>query len=207
MSPPSHAPALIVLVASTGGPRVLRSILPALTRDLLTPILIVQHMAPSFLQPWTERLSAAVRRPVELARDGAPVVPRQIAVAPPEVHLEVERDGCRLRTRLVDDTPPYMGCMPSGTVLLRSAARAVGGRVVAAVFTGMGNDGAAGAEAVAEAGGQVLLQNEATSVVWGMPRAAAELVPSAPALSPSEIVEGIRAVAWLAAPPQPAALG
>lgn len=196
LRPPPHAPALIVLVASTGGPRVLGTMLPLLLADLLTPVCIVQHMATSFIDPWTRRLTSRLGRVVEVAVPGRVLRPRSVWVAGPGRHFEVRRDGCQLQTAL-GSTQPHAGCTPSGTVLLESAVAATGGRVSAAILTGMGWDGAQGAEAAALAGGRVFLQSEASSTVYGMPRAAAERLPDAPRLTPRGLVAALRADAWI----------
>ncbi len=176
---------------------MLGTMLPLLLADLLTPVCIVQHMAPSFIEPWTRRLTSRMGRLVEVAAPGRVLQPRSVLVAGPGRHFEVRRDGCQLQAAL-GSAQPHAGCTPSGTVLLESAVAATGGRISTAILTGMGWDGAQGAEEVSAAGGRVFLQSEASSTVYGMPRAAAERLPNAPRLTPRGLVEALRADAWLA---------
>jgi len=130
--------------------------------------LIVQHMPAQFVGALSERLDALRSIPVREAVDGEVARPGTAWVAPGGVHLELAREKGALRVRLVDG-PPENSCRPSVDVLFRSAAQALGGHVLGVVLTGMGFDGLRGCRAIREAGGTVLVQDEATSVVWGMP--------------------------------------
>lgn len=164
----------IVLGISTGGPNALATLVPELPADLGVPVLIVQHMPPVFTRFLAERLAARARLPVVEAQAGMPAEPGHVYVAPGDFHLVVERQGpgaARLRTT---QDPPEHSCRPAVDVLFRSAARAYGAGTLGVVMTGMGHDGCAGAEAIRAAGGQVLVQDEASSVVWGMPGAVVE---------------------------------
>jgi two-component system chemotaxis response regulator CheB len=161
---------LVCIATSTGGPNALADVFAALTRPLPVPVAIVQHMPPMFTQMLAERLngsSGALR--CREAREGDVFEPGVALLAPGGRHLGMIRtaDG-RLVARLID-TPPENSCRPAADVLFRHAAEAVGAGVLAVVMTGMGHDGCRGAERIREAGGHVVAQDEASSVVWGMP--------------------------------------
>jgi two-component system, chemotaxis family, protein-glutamate methylesterase/glutaminase len=162
----------LVIAASTGGPRVLETLLPALRQRTDLPILVVQHMPPKFTSSFAESLARLSGSTVVEARDGDLVRAQTTYIAPGGKHLLVRLDQGRLVTG-VNEQPPENGCRPSADVLFRSAA-ALYGDLVAIVLTGMGRDGTAGLGAVKRAGGYSLVQDEATSVVWGMPGSAVE---------------------------------
>lgn len=160
----------VCIGTSTGGPNALADVFAGLTRPLPVPVAIVQHMPPMFTQMLAERLNAgpgALR--CREARDGDAFEPGVALLAPGGRHLGVARapDG-RLIARLVD-SPPENSCRPAADVLFRQAVDVLGGGVLGVVMTGMGHDGCRGAERIREAGGHVIAQDEATSVVWGMP--------------------------------------
>ncbi len=163
---------LAVVGSSTGGPEALSRVLSSLTAPPPVPVLVVQHMPPVFTRQLASRLDrlgpAAV---VEAA--GEPLVAGTVYVAPGDRHLEVRRTGSGFETVLTD-APPVNFCRPSVDVLFTSAVQAAGGELVATVLTGMGADGRVGCQAVVDAGGTVLVQDEPTSVVWGMPGAVAQ---------------------------------
>ncbi len=170
-SPRKQAAARVDVVAigcSTGGPNALAQVLPAIPRALPVPILIVQHMPPAFTRFLAQRLSSLCALPVEEAAAGEVLMPGEIWVAPGGFHLSVEQDGTNSRLRITDD-PPENSCRPSVDVLFRSLVPAFSNRVLAVVLTGMGQDGLRGCELLADAGSQVIVQDEASSVVWGMP--------------------------------------
>ncbi len=151
----------------------MRSVLPRLPLGL-PPIAVVQHISASFSRAFAERLDTVCRIRVREAGDGEPLLPGTCVLAPGDRHLAVESHAGGLRTRLLK-TPPIHHCRPAVDVLFRSAAEAVGKRVVAALLTGMGSDGALGLQAIRGAGGTTIAQDEATCVVFGMPRAAIAL--------------------------------
>jgi two-component system, chemotaxis family, protein-glutamate methylesterase/glutaminase len=164
-------PALVALGVSTGGPQALARILPALPADLPVPVLVTQHMPPIFTRLLAERLDAQCAVAVREAAPGAVAGPAEVWIAPGGAHLVV-RAGAGGEVRLdLDDGPPVHSCKPAVDVMTRSAVDAFGAAVLAVVLTGMGTDGGGGAEAVRRAGGRVIAQDEATSVVWGMPGA------------------------------------
>ena len=170
----THAPAagarvdLVAIGASTGGPNALAEIFGALPANFPTPILVVQHMPPMFTQMLAERLSKNSHIPTVEAKSGAELEPGKAWVAPGDHHLIVVRDGTRVRAK-VQQEPPENACRPAVDPLLRSVAGVYGGACLAVILTGMGQDGLRGCEAISAAGGPILVQDEATSVVWGMP--------------------------------------
>jgi two-component system chemotaxis response regulator CheB len=169
---PAAAVELCAVGTSTGGPNALVTLLRGLPGELPVPVLIVQHMPPLFTRYLAERLSATTPFSVAEARDGERLAAGQVRIAPGDHHLEVVRgaEGTHLR---LHQGPPENFCRPAVDVLFRSAAACYGPRVLAVVLTGMGQDGLRGATAIHEAGGQVVVQDEASSVVWGMPGAVA----------------------------------
>jgi two-component system chemotaxis response regulator CheB len=159
---------LVVIGSSTGGPNALATLLPRLPRSLSTPILITQHMPPVFTRQLAARLGALSGLEVREATGGEALTPGSVWIAPGDFHLVVRRDGQSVRLA-VHQGPPENSCRPSVDVLFRSAAEVYGGRTLAVVLTGMGQDGLRGCQRIREAGGQVVVQDEVTSVVWGMP--------------------------------------
>lgn len=161
---------LIAIGASTGGPAALAELLPKLAREVTLPIVITQHMPPVFTTQFAARLAKLSGIPVREAAHGDRVAPGTAWVAPGDHHLTVENDGPELRIA-IHQGPPENFCRPAVDVMFRSVAAACGRRVIAVVLTGMGQDGCLGARDIRAAGGQVLAQDEASSVVWGMPGA------------------------------------
>ncbi|MFO0827645.1 MAG: chemotaxis-specific protein-glutamate methyltransferase CheB [Phycisphaerales bacterium] len=169
----SRAPRCIVIGASTGGPRALCSVLPPLCAATRLPILIVQHMPQGFTASLAASLARESNARIVEATDGASLASAAVFIAPGGQHLVV-RGTAELPLLGLNAQPPENGCRPAADVLFRSAAAVFGGAVVAVVLTGMGRDGTAGAGAIRRAGGYVIAQDEATSVVWGMPGSAVE---------------------------------
>ena len=159
---------LLAIGASTGGPNALAAVLPELPGDLPVPVVIVQHMPPVFTRSMAERLDAQSAIAVSEAAPGEVIEPGHAYVAPGDFHMSLVRNAPRARLRL-HQAPPENSCRPAVDVLFRSAADVFGGATLAVVLTGMGKDGLNGCGTIREAGGQVLVQDEATSVVWGMP--------------------------------------
>jgi two-component system chemotaxis response regulator CheB len=162
----------IVLGSSTGGPDALSKVLTGLPPTLPVPILIVQHMPPVFTRLLAQRLDATCPLRVTEAAEGDAVVPGRVLIAPGGSHLEVRRRGAGIVVRL-SDAPPENFCRPAVDVLFRSAVTVYADRLLAVVLTGMGRDGEKGARLVRTAGGEIIVQDEPTSVVWGMPGAVA----------------------------------
>jgi two-component system, chemotaxis family, protein-glutamate methylesterase/glutaminase len=178
--PPSPRPAaprlnepvrVVALAASTGGPAALATVLAALPESIPIPILVVQHITNGFHKGLVDWLNSVTPLAVRLAEHGQPLHPGEVLVAPPDLHLGVSRGG---RVALSEDSPTR-GHRPSATHLFRSVTQAFGAGAVGVVLTGMGDDGAAGLRSLKEAGGVVVAQDEASSVVYGMPREAAVL--------------------------------
>jgi len=161
---------VIALAASTGGPETLRTILSALPDDV-PGLVVVQHMPRVFTGTFARRLDTVCRIAVAEAEDGEPLTPGRALIAPGGRHLEVARLGDTLRVRL-SDGPPVGRHRPSADVLFRSVARAAGAEAVGVILTGMGHDGAEGLLAMRCAGAATLAQDEASSVVFGMPASA-----------------------------------
>ena len=164
---------IIAVGASTGGPRALATLLERLPRDLAAPIVIVQHMPPLFTRSLAERLDGGTPLRCAEGEDGAVLEPGTVWIAPGNWHMTVAREGSAAVLRLTGE-PPENSCRPAADPLFRSVADAYGAGALAVVLTGMGQDGLRGAERVKQRGGAVLVQDEASSVVWGMPGAVAK---------------------------------
>ena len=163
-------PAVLVIGSSTGGPDALARVIPRLPADYPLPILVVQHMPPVFTTQFAARLDRLSALRVVEATAGSPIAPGTVHIAPGNFHLTVA-PGAGLRRTALDQSAPENFCRPAVDVLFRSAATAYDGAVLAVVLTGMGSDGKVGTGRVREAGGTVVAQDQATSVVWGMPGA------------------------------------
>ena len=166
---------LVVVGASTGGPVAIQQLLGDLGGELDVPMVVAQHMPPGFTRAFAERLNSRLPLSVREAADGETLLPGTVYIAPAGRHLSIERRAGKLRARLGDHPAGGGSHLPSVDVLFNSAARAAGGGVLAVLLTGMGRDGARGMADLAAAGAYTLAQDEASSVVWGMPRAAAEM--------------------------------
>jgi two-component system chemotaxis response regulator CheB len=164
---------LICMAASTGGPAAIQKIVAELPKDLTVPIVAVQHMPRGFTAPFAERLNSMSHYRVREAADGEPLRQRHLYVAPAGAQTLVERDDGGLVLRVCGRQPGHLHS-PSADALFESAAAACGGRTLAIVLTGMGEDGARGAEAVCEAGGHVIVESSESAVVFGMPRSVIE---------------------------------
>jgi two-component system chemotaxis response regulator CheB len=168
-----QVPRALLIGSSTGGPQALMSLVtdlgPVIDRF---PVLITQHMPPTFTTILAEHLARASRRPAHEALDGEIVKPGQIYLAPGGRHMRVVRHGADT-TIALDDGPPVNFCKPAVDPLFTSAIDVWGGGTLALILTGMGSDGMRGGKDIVAAGGSVIAQDEATSVVWGMPGAAA----------------------------------
>ncbi len=169
-SAPASRLELLAIGSSTGGPDALGSLLPLLPAGLPVPVVITQHMPPVFTRLFAQRLDGKCALRVKEAEEGDLVVAGTILIAPGERHLELQRRGSGIVAHL-SEAPAENYCRPAVDVMFRSASGLYGAGVLAAVLTGMGADGARGAEVVRRAGGEVVVQDEASSVVWGMPGA------------------------------------
>ncbi|MEI4273805.1 chemotaxis response regulator protein-glutamate methylesterase [Klenkia sp. LSe6-5] len=163
-------PAVLVIGSSTGGPDALTKVIPRLPRDYPLPVLVVQHMPPVFTKQFAGRLDRLSALSVVEATAGVPITPGTVHIAPGDFHLTVA-PGAGVRRTALDQAAPENFCRPAVDVLFRSAAAAYDGAVLAVVLTGMGSDGKLGTGQIRAAGGTVVAQDQATSVVWGMPGA------------------------------------
>ncbi len=177
LPPPRPAPLLppnlLAVGSSTGGPQALFALVQALGPALRVPVVVTQHMPATFTRLLAEHLDRLGAMPCAEARHGEALLPGRLYLAPGERHLLIERDGATLRATLAD-TPAENFCRPAVDPMLRSAAAACAGRVLVVMLTGMWQDGLLGTRAVVAAGGAALAQDEASSVVWGMPGAIAQ---------------------------------
>jgi two-component system chemotaxis response regulator CheB len=190
-------PKMLAIGSSTGGPQALFTLVQALGRSVGVPVILTQHMPATFTPILAEHITKLGGMPCAEAKDGEPLLTGRIYLAPGDKHLIIERDGgprsepggnsrgsgpavskglpgnLMARARLSSE-PPENFCRPSVDPMLRSATAVCDGRVLVAMLTGMGHDGLAGTRCVVEAGGAAVAQDEATSVVWGMPGAIAQ---------------------------------
>ncbi|SNR71258.1 protein-glutamate methylesterase/protein-glutamine glutaminase [Blastococcus mobilis] len=208
---PGKKPAVLVIGSSTGGPEALARVLPQLPASLPVPVLLVQHMPPVFTRQFAQRLDRLCPLRVVEASDGTPLVPGTVHLAPGDHHLVVRPAGSRsgrqgLHTGL-NQGPSENFCRPAVDPLFRSAVAAFDGAVLAVVLTGMGADGRNGAGEIRAAGGTVLVQDQGTSVVWGMPGAVCQAGYADEVLPLDRIPEAInRHLAGVAAPRPTAAV-
>jgi two-component system chemotaxis response regulator CheB len=163
----------VVIGSSTGGPAALDRLLPVLAPSCPVPIFLVQHFPEGFTQLWVESVSRGGKYHICEARDGLFPEPGVVYVGPFGRHLVLNDASGKVVVGFTD-SPPENKFRPSVDVLFRSAAVAYSGNVLAIMLTGMGSDGAMGAAVLKRAGGYVVVQNEATSVVWGMPGSVVE---------------------------------
>jgi two-component system chemotaxis response regulator CheB len=159
---------LVAIGSSTGGPTALSTVLAALPADFPVPIVIVQHMPALFTPLLAKRLAAQCSIEVVEGAPGDVLRPGKAWLAPGDNHLVLARQGVTVQIRTHREAPEN-SCRPSVDVLLRSTVEVYGSSVLAVVLTGMGQDGLRGCEMVREKGGQILVQDESSSVVWGMP--------------------------------------
>ncbi len=170
---PKQRPIEIVAIAtSTGGPNALAAVIPLLPKDFSVPIVIVQHMPPVFTTHLAKRLDGSSQISVQEGRAGELLKPSQAWIAPGDYHMTVLKSSAGA-TLMTNQGPPESSCRPAADPLFRSVAEVYGAGALAVVMTGMGCDGLRGCQAIRAAGGRVLVQDQATSVVWGMPGAVA----------------------------------
>ncbi|CAN5907344.1 chemotaxis protein CheB [soil metagenome] len=159
---------VVAIATSTGGPAALQRLFSSLPDDFPVPILVVQHITVGFTSGLATWLDSVTRLKVKVAEAGETLAARTAFLAPDDRHLGVTD----VRTVLLSSAPPVAGFRPSGTFLFESVARSFGPSAVAVILTGMGEDGVSGLRAIRAAGGRVIAQDEASSVVFGMPGAA-----------------------------------
>lgn len=170
----SVRPRILTIGSSTGGPQALQDVM----KDVGTamndvPVVITQHMPPTFTAILAEHMGKAALRPSKEGEDGEVLKPGNIYVAPGGKHMILEKDAGAVKIRLTDG-PPVNFCKPAVDPLFDSVAKIYGSATLGVILTGMGQDGANGVRTIAAGGGSVITQDEATSVVWGMPGAAAQ---------------------------------
>jgi two-component system chemotaxis response regulator CheB len=194
-SPAPETPDVIAIGSSTGGPQALFSVFSAMKAGTVRqPILVTQHMPPTFTTILAEHITRVSGWRAAEGVDGEPVVSGRVYIAPGDFHMVVESKGTERIIRL-NKNPPENFCRPSVDPMLRSMAQLWGRRVLVVMLTGMGSDGLRGGQAVVEAGGTVIAQDEATSVVWGMPGAVATAGICSAVLPLSEIPQHVMRMA------------
>lgn len=164
-SPPAQ---IVAIATSTGGPNALASLLSALPSSFTTPIVVVQHMAAGFTSTLSESLRRQTGRNVREVDSVQPLNAASVWLAPGGRHLVLIQQGAAIQVAPLD-APPENSCCPSADVLFRSVVEIYGPRCLAVVLTGMGYDGLAGCRAIRQAGGTILVQDQASSIAWGMP--------------------------------------
>jgi two-component system chemotaxis response regulator CheB len=169
---PIAPPQVLAIGSSTGGPQALFTVLARMADAIRIPVLITQHMPATFTTILAEHLGQTSGMKSAEGKDGEPVVGGRIYVAPGDFHMKVVAEGSQKVIRLTKE-PPENFCRPAVDPMLRSVAAVYGRSALAVILTGMGSDGMRGAQVLTAAGGSVIAQDEATSVVWGMPGAAA----------------------------------
>ncbi len=187
---PRTATAVVAIGASTGGPRLLDELLSALPADYSPAVVVVQHMAEGFMHGWLGALRQRCALPLKVAESGDLLQSGRVLFAPPSAHLTVLSGG---RTR-IDDSKPVGGFCPSVDITFMTIARVYGARAAGVLLTGMGTDGAAGLLAIRRAGGTTMVQDEASCVVFGMPRAAINLDAAQQVLPPARLIRSLLAL-------------
>jgi two-component system chemotaxis response regulator CheB len=159
---------IVAIGTSTGGPNALATVIPLIPADFPVPVVVVQHMPPTFTRFLAERLNHVSALPVQEALAGERLLPGHVWIAQGDHHLVLRREGEAVYLEL-NRQPPENSCRPAVDVTFRSVAELYGASALAVVMTGMGQDGLRGSEAIHRQGGEIYVQDEPTSVVWGMP--------------------------------------
>jgi two-component system chemotaxis response regulator CheB len=170
---PATRKKLVIIGASTGGPKAMAQILSGLPRDIPAAIIAVQHMSPEFIPPFVDRLSFECPLRISIAQKGERIQPGQVLVAPGGYHTIIVPNGSGNKIRLSRRASPQ-SIFPSIDYTMESAARSYGENTLGVLLTGLGSDGVRGLKAIKEAGGSTMAQDESTCVVFGIPRAAIE---------------------------------
>jgi len=165
---PSLPVQVVTIGVSTGGPDALARVIPLLPANLPVPVVVAQHMPPIFTALLASRLSCKAALPVKECVSGEPLLPGSVVIAPGDFHMVASQEEGVIRLR-THQGPKENFCRPSVDVLFRSIANVYGGRVLGVVLTGMGQDGLKGCEQLRSLGARIYVQDEASSVVWGMP--------------------------------------
>jgi two-component system chemotaxis response regulator CheB len=199
---PKYPPRLLAIGSSTGGPNALFALVQSLSPKLPVPVVLTQHMPPAFTPILAQHIDRLGVLPCAEAKHGDAVLPGRILLAPGDRHMLVRRQGAGLVVH-ISDTPPENFCRPAVDPMLRSACEAVEGRVLVAMLTGMGQDGLLGSRKIIEAGGALVAQDEASSVVWGMPGAVVKAGLAHAVLPLSQIGAKLQAMIASGAGPRP----
>jgi two-component system, chemotaxis family, protein-glutamate methylesterase/glutaminase len=186
----SRVPQVLAIGASTGGIMALRQFFENLPPRIGMPILVTQHLPVSFLPAFAGQLMRFAGRPATLAENRSVLRPDEILIAPGDSHMQIDAVGEQLMVRLSKERVTT-GCMPSVDPMLISLAKAIGEQCLAVILTGMGKDGTEGARQLVAAGGSVLVQDEASSAVWGMPGSIANAGLATAILPPQELAARI----------------
>jgi two-component system chemotaxis response regulator CheB len=176
----------LALGASTGGLHAIGEFLRALPSRIGAPIVITQHLPAVFMPFFARQIEAASGRISRVAEDGVALQPEQILIAPGDAHLELERRGGCVRVKL-GRVPASSGCLPSVDPMLWSVGETYGQSAIGVIFSGMGRDGLVGSARLVDRGGSILVQNQRSSAVWGMPRAVAEAGLASAVLGPADL--------------------
>jgi two-component system chemotaxis response regulator CheB len=180
----------VALGASTGGLRALIDFLRPLPKKIGVPILVTQHLPAIFMPYFARQLEAASGRPARVVDDGEALVADIIHVAPGEAHLRVERRGLMVLARH-DNRPAPSGCLPSVDPMLESVAEAYGDTALGVMLSGMGRDGLIGSHRLVESGGAMMVQDQGSSAIWGMPRVVAEAGLASAMLPPADLARRV----------------
>ncbi len=183
-------PEIIAIGSSTGGPQALRDVISAIPADVRAPIVIAQHMPALFTKILAEHLTKAGKLVCKEAEDNERLKPGCVYIAPGDFHMTIRKDAAGFYA-VLDQTPPINFCRPAVDPLFQSVAEVTRGAALGIILTGMGHDGREGARMLRNVGGTILAQDEATSIVWGMPGAVAEAGLADEILSLSQMGPGI----------------
>ena len=171
--PTGIVPRALIIGCSTGGPQALDVLMGSLPKDLNIPVFITQHMPPMFTTILAEQITKSSGHLCVEGKDGDIVKPGQVYLAPGDYHMTMVRKGTNVQI-VLDQSPPENYCPPAADPMFRAAAAVYGRDALGIVLTGMGHDAREGVRVLVDHGGQVITQDESTSVVWGMPAAVAE---------------------------------
>jgi two-component system chemotaxis response regulator CheB len=194
-----EAPEVIAIGSSTGGPQALFKLFGELTQGVTQPILVTQHMPPTFTTILAEHIAKASGRVCAEARDGEPVVRKRVYVAPGDHHMLVDVAAGGEKVIKLTKDPPENFCRPAVDPMFRSLARAYGRRVLGVILTGMGSDGLKGGQVLVQGGATLIAQDEASSVVWGMPGAVAQAGICSAVLPLGDIAQHVSKIAMRSA--------
>jgi two-component system chemotaxis response regulator CheB len=181
---------VLAIGASTGGIHALSALFQALPKRIGVPILVTQHLPDPFMPVFARQLGVAAHREAVVGEDGVELLPDRIIIAPGDGHLALDWSGRRLGIKLTRGRSSS-GCMPSVDPMFSAVATAFGHGALGVILTGMGRDGVEGAQRLVACGGSILAQDEASSAVWGMPRAVLEAGLASAVLPPDKIARRI----------------